>query len=83
MKKRKVMAKYYVRDGMEMAVVDASTPLEGCCKAVLHFFNTFAVNGFYIVSERGFSEHSDDIVFSSNDIIDILSEYFKENGEDF
>lgn len=48
------MGKYYVRDGMEKAIVDADSPLDGCCKAVLHFFNTFAVNGFYIVSERGF-----------------------------
>ena len=46
------MGKYYVRDGMEKAIVDADSPLDGCCKAVLHFFNTFAVNGFYIVSER-------------------------------
>ena len=45
------MAKYYVRDGMEKAVLEADSPLDGCCKAVLHFFNTFAVNGFYIVSE--------------------------------
>ena len=77
------MGKYYVRDGMEKAIVDADSPLDGCCKAVLHFFNTFAVNGLYIVSERGFLEHNDDIVFSSNDILDILSDYFKENGEDF
>ena len=76
------MAKYYVRDGMEKAVLDADSPLDGCCKAVLHFFNTFAVNGFYIVSELGFEEHEDDIVFSSNDILDILADYFKENGGD-
>ena len=75
------MAKYYVRDGMEKAVLEADSPLDGCCKAVLHFFNTFAVNGFYIVSEL--EEHEDDIVFSSNDILDILADYFKENGGDF
>ena len=76
------MAKYYVRDGMEQAVLEADSPLDGCCKAVLHFFNTFAVNGFYIVSELGFEEHEEDIIFSSNDILDILADYFKENEGD-
>tara|TARA_R110000824_G_scaffold123473_2_gene281383 strand:+ start:2963 stop:3196 length:234 start_codon:yes stop_codon:yes gene_type:complete len=77
------MPKYYVNDGIEKAVLDADSPLDGCGKAVLHFFSTFAVNGFYVVSELGFEAHEDDIVFSSNDILNILSDYFKENGEDF
>jgi hypothetical protein len=77
------MAKYYVDDGYEQAVVDSENPLSACCKAVLHFFNTFAVNGFYKVSEKGFSEkgfdeHHDDIIVDSNKIIDLLSKYFED-----
>jgi len=75
------MPKFYVRDGLEQAVVDAKTPISACCKAILFFFNSFAVNGFYIVSELGFDPHDDDIVFNSNDILDILSETFRKNNE--
>tara|TARA_B100001094_G_C17874091_1_gene643536 strand:+ start:225 stop:446 length:222 start_codon:yes stop_codon:yes gene_type:complete len=71
------MPKFYVDDGYEQTVVDSKDPLTACCKAVLHFFNTFAVNGFYKVSEKGFDEHNDDIIVDSNKIIDFLSEYFK------
>ena len=78
------MAKYYVDDGYEQAVVDSENPLSACCKAVLHFFNTFAVNGFYKVSEKGFDEpfglfvYPDDIIVDSNKIIDFLSKHFKD-----
>ena len=72
------MAKYYVDDGYEQAVVDSENPLSACCKAVLHFFNTFAVNGFYKVSEKGFDEHNDDVIVDSNKIIDLLSKYFED-----
>ena len=71
------MAKYYFDDGYEQPDVASENPLSACCKAVLHFFNTFAVNGFYKVSEKGFDEHNDDVIVDSNKIIDFLSEYFK------
>ena len=72
------MPKFYVDDGYEQAVVDSQDPVSACCKAVLHYFNTFAVNGFYKVSEKGFSEHDEDIIIYSNKIIDILSKYFED-----
>tara|TARA_R110002012_G_C11346210_1_gene578961 strand:- start:219 stop:440 length:222 start_codon:yes stop_codon:yes gene_type:complete len=72
------MPKFYVDDGYEQTVVDSKDPLTACCKAVLHYFNTFAVNGFYKVSEIGFSEHDEDIIIYSNKIIDILSKYFED-----
>lgn len=72
------MPKYYIDDGYEKAILDSPDVMSACCKAVLHYFNTFAVNGFYKVSERGFREHSDDIIVDSNKIIDILSKYFKD-----
>jgi hypothetical protein len=76
------MAKYYVDDGYEQAVVDSENPLSACCKAVLHFFNTFAVNGFYKVSEKGFDEHHDDIIVDSNKIIDLSEKGFDEHHDD-
>lgn len=74
------MPKYYVRDGFEKKAVDASSPEKAVCLCVLHFFSSFVINGFYIVSERGFESHLDceedeeDIVFSSDYIMDIISD---------
>ena len=46
---------------------------------MLNYFSTFIVNGFYIVSERGFEVHKDcevdedDIIFDSNYILDLIA----------
>jgi hypothetical protein len=81
------MPKYYVRDGSEQAIVDSPDSITACCKAILYFFNSFAVNGFYIVSERGFAEHDDDTIYKSNDILDIISKDFgkkpKKDEDDY
>lgn len=74
------MPKYYVKDGLELAVIDAKTPEEAICLCILHRFNTFIVNGFYIVSEIGFEKHDDDLIFSSDFILDIISD---EYGDEF
>lgn len=73
------MPKFYVRDGAEETILEAESPIDACCKAVLSRFNTFVVNGFYIVSEIGFQEeHDEDIIFGSNDILDVISKNFKD-----
>jgi len=74
------MPKYYVRDGLERDVVDANTPEEAICLCVLHRFSTFVVNGFYIVSELGFENHDDDLIYSSDFILDIISDDY---GDEF
>ena len=75
------MPKYYVKDGAEKVVLMANSPIEACCQAVLSRFNTFVVNGFYIVSEIGFDEHEEDIIFASNDVLDVISKDFKNKPE--
>ena len=74
------MPKFYVRDGYEYGVMDAETPEDAICMCVIHRFSTFVINGFYIVSEVGFEKHDDDIIFSSDFIIDIISDRF---GDEF
>jgi hypothetical protein len=74
------MPKYYVRDGYERGIIDAPTPEEAVCICILHRFSTFVVNGFYIVSELGFEKHDDDLIYSSDFILDIISD---QHGDDF
>jgi len=74
------MPKYYVRDGYERGIVDAKTPEEAICLCVLHRFDSFVVNGFYIVSEIGFETHDEDLVYDSNLILDIIADRY---GDDF
>ena len=73
------MPKYYVRDGSERGIIDAATAEEAVCLCVLHRFGTFVINGFYIVSELGFESHDDDLIYSSDHIIDRISDdYWKK-----
>lgn len=72
------MPKYYINDGMEKVIVVAKTPQDACCIAVLNRLSTFIVNGIYIVSERGFETHEDDIAISSNEILDIIARDYKD-----
>jgi len=75
------MPKYYVKDGYEQGVIDAVTPEEAVCLCVLHRFGTFIINGFYIVSELGFEKHDEDIIFSSDYILDKISEEYWKRFE--
>ena len=78
-KKKFQMPKYYVRDGYEQGIIDAPDAEEAVCLCVLHRFRTFIINGFYIVSELGFESHSDDRLYSSDYILDRISDdYWKK-----
>lgn len=74
------MAKFYVQDGYERAVVDAESPTHAAVKAILYHFTSFIINGFYAVSERGFDAHDDDDDFlvDSNLILDMLGDEFQK-----
>ena len=78
------MPKYYIRDGYEMAVVDAKTATHACVKATLYYFTSFTINGTFIASEKGFKSHDDDTILSSNHIIDVISDIKRNmrNSED-
>jgi hypothetical protein len=80
------MPKYYVQDGYEQTILQAKSPQDAVLKAVLDHFTTFIVNGFYVVSERGFEVHiddEDDWVFDSNYVLDMISKKKDEkDGED-
>lgn len=73
------MPKYYVQDGIEQAVINADSALQACFLAIKHKFDGIPINGFYVVSERGFENHEDDIVFSSDEVIagfiDVMNSY--------
>jgi|TARA_Y100001938_G_C8085690_1_gene431856 hypothetical protein len=72
--------KYYVTDGVERAVISSDDPYNAVCECVLERFSTFVVNGLYIVSEKGFDTHPDDLAISSNTILNILVKR-KKDGE--
>ena len=82
------MPKYYIKDGYEKIIIDSPEPEEAVVKAVLFFFNTFVINGFYLVSERGFDKHTDcaddedDLVFDSNYILDLITEKKRKEDQD-
>jgi len=49
------MPKYYIQNGVERTVVDASQPIEACVKACRSGrLPSVLVGGVYILSERGF-----------------------------
>ena len=63
------MPKFYVSDGVESSVLEADNAIQACFRCIQYRFNGLPVNGFYKVSELGFDNHEDDIVFSSDEII--------------
>ena len=79
------MAKYYITDGVEKAVLEADSPLEACFSSIRYRFQGVPVNGFYKISEVGFTQHDDDIMFSSDEVVsallEVMEEERKENGK--
>ena len=63
------MPKFYIQDGVEQTVLSADNALEACFFAIKHRFDGIPVNGYYLVSEKGFENHEDDMVFSSGEVI--------------
>ena len=63
------MPKFYVSDGVESSVLEADNAIQACFRCIQYRFNGLPVHGFYKVSELGFDNHEDDIVFSSEEII--------------
>tara|TARA_R110002020_G_C16177217_1_gene764502 strand:+ start:874 stop:1173 length:300 start_codon:yes stop_codon:yes gene_type:complete len=77
------MPKFYVHDGLEKTIITADSPLQACFRAIKHIFKDVPINGFYKVSEQGFEEHDDDVIFSSEEVIQALldiMQHDKENG---
>ena len=79
------MAKYYITDGVEKTVLEADSPLAACFSAIRYRFQGVPVNGFYKISEIGFERHDDDIMFSSDEVVnallEVMEEERKENGK--
>jgi len=68
------MPKYYIDDGKEYAIMDASNPISACVLALIsERFSAIQVNGNYRVSEKGFSDHKDDYKVDSNLVNEILA----------
>ena len=76
------MCKYYITDGVEKTVLEAQSPLEACFKSIRYRFNGVPVNGFYKVSELGFTRHDDDIMFSSDEVVSALLEVMEEERKE-
>ena len=67
------MPKYYVRCIDIRQVLDARNELDACCLVCWNSGVT-TVNVPWVVSERGFEKHEDDVMISDYDII---QEYLK------
>ena len=63
------MPKFYVSDGVESSVIDADSVLQACFRCIQYRFNGIPVNGYYKISEKGFENHDDDTIFSSDEVI--------------
>ena len=86
------MPKYYIYDGLEKAVISAANPVEGCIKAVAHFFNSIPVGGYYDLSEIGhynpdflaeehakyLERHLNDIRIPANLVLDIIEQMYRD-----
>tara|TARA_R100000306_G_C4352901_1_gene131097 strand:+ start:767 stop:1075 length:309 start_codon:yes stop_codon:yes gene_type:complete len=72
------MPKFYIHDGLESTVINADSPLQACFKSIKHRFEGIPINGFYKVSEKGFENHDDDTIFSSDEVIQALLEMMSE-----
>ena len=69
LRKLNIMPKFYISDGVEQTVLEADNALQACFRCIQYRFQSIPVNGFYKVSEQGFGNHDDDIVFSSDQVI--------------
>ena len=76
------MPKFYVTDKVEEAIVDAPTSLKACISAVRYRFHGIPVEGFYKVSEIGFEEHDEDIVFKASEIVEMIIEIMDNEKRD-
>ena len=63
------MPKFYISDGVEQSVLEADNALQACFRCLQYRFKGISINGFYKVSEQGFHNHEDDIIFSSEQVI--------------
>ena len=75
------MPKFYVHDGLEKTIITADSPLQACFRAIKHIFKDVPVNGFNKVSEQGFEDHDDDVIFSSEEVIQALLEIMRHDNE--
>ena len=75
------MPKFYVYDGLEKTIINADSPLQACFRAIKHIFKDVPVNGFYKVSEQGFEDHDDDVIFSSEEVIQALLDIMRHDNE--
>ena len=78
------MPKFYVTDKVEETIIQAENSLKACISAVRFRFHGIPVEGYYKVSEIGFEEHDEDIVFKASEIVEMIIEimYNEKKDED-
>ena len=76
------MPKFYVTDKVEETIIDAETSLKACIRAVRFRFHGIPVEGFYKVSEIGFEEHDEDIIFNASEIVEMIIEIMDNEKRD-
>ena len=75
------MPKFYVYDGAESAVLNADNALQACFRCIQYRFQGIPVNGFYKVSEQGFENHDEDVIFSSDEVITGFIDMMEKSSE--
>ena len=75
------MPKFYVFDGAEYAVLNADNALQACFRCIQYRFQGIPVNGFYKVSEQGFDNHDEDVIFSSDEVITGFIDMMEKSSE--
>ena len=76
------MPKFYVTDKVEETIIQAENSLKACINAVRFSFHGIPVEGYYKVSEIGFEEHDEDIVFKASEIVEMIIEIMDNEKKD-
>ncbi len=63
------MPKYYIQDIGSRYIIDDKNPIDACAKAVIRHSTIVMVNGFYLVSEKGFKFDSEENIKVSSDLV--------------
>ena len=65
---KKLMPKYYVKCLNQRVTIDAKDEMEACLVAS-NAMRTMTAGIYWVVSERGFEKHEDDLLISDLEII--------------
>lgn len=75
------MPKFYVRESNNFAIIDSADATMACAKLLFNgIFKDFLVNGYYFVSEHGFTPSLETQKINSGEVNDLAAKLFFDNS---